>query len=151
MAEAVERGQLDLNHSRPARPPKRRRIDPKTDSADGQQSGMHARHGFMPGRKAKFSRSGWSHTKEENTVPEPLVAVQGCDNEDSGDDGAPPDVLSAKTPILVPGDKPAPPTRPKQPRLHERKRLNEPHPRGPPKNPFVSRPALLRNVRLFSF
>lgn len=148
MAEAIERGQLDLNHSRPARPPKRRKIDPKMVNADGQPSIS------MPGRNAKFSRSDWRHKKEEKPIP--LVApaalrCQGNDNEDSGDDGAPPDVLSAKMPVLVPGDEPAPPANPQQPQPHEGRKLKEPQPRGPPKNPFASRPALLSNVRLFFF
>jgi hypothetical protein len=50
------------------------------------------------------------------------------------------------------GTVPAPPSECPQPtRPQERRKLKELQPRGPPKNPFATRPALLRNVRFFYY
>jgi len=150
VAEAVERGQLDLNPSRSARPLKRRKIDPQTVGADGQ--GFDARGGkTLSGRNPNISRR-WRQRRGQEPVPEANLAstppLPANDVKESDDDDAAPEELSSKMPESVQGDDTTPSTYSQPPRPQEWRKLKEPQPRGPPKNPLASRPALLRNLLL---
>lgn len=142
LAEALERGQLDLDPSRSARLPKRRKASP-----DGQRLQIHGSRGTAVSRNVKNRRK--RRQGQANIAP---IASPEKGDKESDDDEAAPEERSSKIPDLdesAHGDEAISISPPTSHQPQEQKRLKGLQPRGPPKNPFASRPALLRNVSPF--
>jgi len=141
LAEAMERGQLDLN---PSRLSKRRKTNP-----EGQRLQMHGSRGVTtPGRNVRNKRK----RRQGQANVTPTAPSPPEDDKESDDDEAIPEEFSSRIPHQgegVYGDETISitPSTCRQPQ--EQRRLKEPQPRGPPKNPFASRSTLLRNVSIF--
>lgn len=173
MDEAIARGQLDLNDTR--RPNKRQKVDGQRDGRDhfhkdrkapsqSRPSGGRERNvnpSERPGpSRARAPDSGWLKKSQENKpVQRPEdVAVISDDSDTSCDEDAP-EAISSKVPPLVETAASAESktvvfdtvtttthSRKDPPEGLQVKRNAPLQPRPPPRNPFASRPTLLRNV-----
>lgn len=160
MKEAIERGQLDLGPSSHfARQPKRRKISSQMDNANGQGSRRHVNRGkTKPGSDSNGLRKRWGHRKGQEPISDANAALSAPrfpehDEKESDDDDAEPEEVSSKMPDsveIIHPDETVSTTPSTLPQPQER-RLKGPQPRGPLRNPFASRPALLRNVQSFLF
>ncbi len=153
MEEAAARGQLDLLDTRCARPMKRRNIDREAAAAtkcerQSQSLGGNEKRDVPERRDAR-----WPTTKQ--TPVQLLHSEDPC--EDSNDDEAPEEFSSKALAETLGNDQEANvdhasiPIRPVQSLPHKAGKAKKPlQPRSLPKNPFSSRPTLLRNVRFSS-
>ena len=122
--EAVARGQVYVDSF------KRPRMD---DDRRGRSS-----------RGIGRTRGGWGASSRGAAIPRgnrDTSHVLESEHQSSGSDDELPEVVSSKTtvPISVLPAKPPPP-------LHAKKITKQP--KNPPRNPFASRPPLLRNVSI---
>ncbi|KAJ7181746.1 nuclear fragile X mental retardation-interacting protein 1-domain-containing protein [Mycena crocata] len=145
MEEAVARGQLSLEDSGLAGRKRRRTDDGSTDRGRGRGSGR-ARGGR--GRGAETTRGvdgGWRGRGRGGASlarPPPRSSSSSSDGSDD-DDGAPEIVSTKSQPVNLPV---APP--PLHPLAAPARRPHPPQPKQPLRNPFASRPTLLRNLLL---
>ncbi|KAF7339395.1 Nuclear fragile X mental retardation-interacting protein 1 [Mycena sanguinolenta] len=139
MEEAVARGQLSLEDSGLAGR-KRRRIDDGNANSDrGRGRGRGAARGARG--RGRGLDSGWrgrgrGGVAQQQTRPPPPASESSSSSDDSDDDGAPEEIESTKIepPAVV-----APPV------VQVPNRPRPPQPKQPIRNPFASRPTLLRN------
>lgn len=153
MEEAVARGQLSLEDSGLAGR-KRRRTDEGNATPDRGRGRGTARGARGRGRGVESGRgrgvdSGWRGRGRgmASQLPQrpPLPTSESSSSSDqSDDDGAPEEVESTKI-------EPVAPPPPQLPTADVVKRPRPPQPKQPVRNPFVSRPTLLRNVSLTRF
>jgi len=153
MEEAAARGQLDLLDTRCARPMKRRKIDREAAAAvqrerQSQSLGGNEKRDVPERRDARWP------TRKQTSV-QLLHSEDPCD--DSNDDEAPEEFSSKTLAETLGNDQEGEinhasiPIRAVQSLPHKAGKAKKPlQPRIPPKNPFSSRPTLLRNVRFSS-
>ncbi|KAJ7254025.1 hypothetical protein B0H12DRAFT_1017217 [Mycena haematopus] len=140
MAEAVARGQLPLEDSRLAGR-KRRRMDEGNANPDrGRGRGREAAHSARG--QGRAVDSGWRGrgrgvVLQQRQRPSLPASESSSSSDNSDDDGAPEEIESIKIePVAAP------------PVAEVSKRPRPPQPKQPVRNPFASRPTLLRNLLL---
>lgn len=156
ISEAVARGQFDLTAS--SRAPKR----PKTE-AKNNNSAARTRNERGPGqgREGRKVPPSWTSSAKGKQLA-PTVDPDACSRSPSvsDDDDGEPETMSSKVLLttLQTGSEAfkrseaviTPPTSavPRDPKIGSKARARPLQPKLPPRNPFASRPTLLRNVRL---
>lgn len=150
MEEAVARGQLSLEDSGLAGARKRRRMDePGGDERGrgrgaGRGRGQHSGRGQQRGRGVDAGWRGRGRGTATTQLPSPpCQQASDSSSDDSDDDGAP-EIVSSRTEAV------APPSPPPPVEIKALKPRPPPQPKQPVRNPFASRPTLLRNVRFFT-
>jgi hypothetical protein len=171
LEEAVARGQLDPIdlglRANKRRKPENQDISERLKGKNGK----HEQRGGNYGKRVESDRvpdSGWGarrKTKESEVAPtKPVVPDFSSPPESDSDDDAPPELVSSKTapPIELKPDtkdtdffmeedvKTIPAEKPVTENGKPRKSLLV-QPKMPPRNPFASRPTLLRNVRYCTY
>jgi len=154
MEEAVARGQLDLSDIRGTRPQKRQKTTNATRAASGRK--LPGQPSSLRIREPRFSNSHVNSSQRaemghvppsQDVCPEAKLIVE----QDSGDDDDEPEELPSKLreadEEVVVDTMSHPLASAKRP---PERTIRKPQPRGPPKNPFASRPTLLRNVSVLS-
>jgi len=169
MQEAIARGQLDIGDS--GRPNKRRNVDHgnssnlnhKNDRGQNRNRATNRGQGARLATEQRIPDSGWprkTQAKESSPNPEPISvrpSVASDPDAESDEDDDQPEAISSKVvPYIeqalsvnhadtgVPAEEMSPP---KVAPVDKTTRKKAPlQPKLPPKNPFASRPTLLRNV-----
>lgn len=171
LEEAIARGQLDpidLGH----RANKRRKTENQDTSERPKGKNVkHEQRSGISGKRIESARvpdSGWGarrKTKEsEVATTRPVVPDSLTPSESDSDDDAPPELVSSKTVPLIelaPDNKDTDfvmeedaKTLPAEKPVTEIEKSRKPlivQPKMPPRNPFASRPTLLRNVRYCTY
>ena len=145
IGEAVARGQLDLSDVGGQRPQKRRKTTNATRAApDRKLSGQPSSLGI---REPKLSNS---HVNPPQRPSQDVYPEAKLVEQDSGDDSETPEELPSN--LREAGDQVVVDRmlHPLASAMRPPEKTRKPQPRGPPKNPFASRPTLLRNVSVFS-